>query len=1545
MTAPHPHTIHICAMARDQRSYEVALGNWLIKTGYKVLATSQSERSTRLQAARDCDACIVLLGDTFGSQRLHSHFSEVEMEVSAAASDRRTKVFVFLQEGAEGTDSPEQSEFIDRLSQFTSGLFRKMISSPEMLIEEVKRALATWQSLQAEEQPEMRVLPGSWMISSTGDMVQERETVRALLLEWNLSIIDYLHEAAQAVPPVDRVISWARECRVLVLLLGSKYGYISPADGLGATELEFVTALRAGRPILVFVRSDACITTNLDQKQFLARVRAFVPEQWVFSFTDTQELAQAFNRAGLQLRQGYTPAALPDGSSTTDKRRWYHQQVKRWLGKLPHLTHAGGMPLESVYISLQAFSQTKIPSEKEDDKRAFSDPTKEDTRTPLYLNVDSALRTHSRLLLLGDPGSGKSATLCYYAISVKEDMTPVLIRLGSYALARRNGTVLSLMDAIVREERRLVLALNETVSMWRSDMENGKGLILLDAFDEVPQDLQKTVAEDIQRIVDDLRATTTKIVLTSRITGFDAQRWPDFFPAQVQHLERPQQRQLVEKWMLAAHAPEDQNTPYTQEMRDAAAAQAECLLIMLEQNVRLQELARTPLLLTFLTALTYVSETKAQVFPATKAEIYHRILRLLLARWRSVSERQTARELEKRLDMKMDVLLELARVGVLESEKRKQIFTVAEFKQVYMTVRQNVSLSEASRTDALDLLSELSGQNGDGILSRLAEDQYTFAHPTIQEYLAATLIATEYPSQEREQLILKRRLSAQWEDVTQFLVSELDRLQRPAEANALVWTLIRGDQMPIARFGWEDPLHLALLRAARCQGGRSRTYAEQGPGPYLSTVLVRLASAEEDERSPLAMQALAALGVGASPVLEELSRFIAIIAQNGMSANRGRMINEMVAVLKQLGPVANPLLHHLYQDISSSDEHIQWVASRMLNLMGPSAIPGTREAIAQLCDLLENADYKVSMNVVDVLNYLDEAARPAVQVACQMLCSLDAERSARGTLILNKMYPVAIPELCTLINNPEARIRKKAANALFLMLSEYTFFSDPDGTNQEKSLSLEKSLQLVNHLLPGLADQDEGIRHDIGESISIVLSSLGESAKPLIENLVKYSQTSRAGQREILEILSYLNMETLPSEQVRLLLRSPDLEVRKQGLRIIEHSHLADKPVLAEIRAMLHRSPTPLLLANLQTLMHLELNASEWYDDIYTLLSDKDREVRIAAIELLHHLDPQNMALIEKELRILLQSNIPDICKRAFRVLADMDAVSLSEAFLEDLSLFLGTPHDASLRSSAVVALSKVQPDSASLIAKIRPLLHDSAKDVRKCVIKVISEVRPVILSTLVDLCEALRDPSKEVRELAFDILRPRSKEASSSLADDAAQLEVHQVLCTEGNSNTQIVGHLRNALHDSDADIRAKAVIIAGCLKTTANPLLKDLRRLVHDPDKGVRRAIAQTLGNLGPDVSWSINALCSLLPDFEFEEGLWMRLFFKMAGQRGFPNDGAVEALGRVGQLSPSVLKQLSRFLGHSEEAISLFTRELTSIEDAEAPSVAARITRATP
>ena len=731
-------------------------------------------------------------------------------------------------------------------------------------------------------------------------------------------------------------------------------------------------------------------------------------------------------------------------------------------------------------------------------------------------------------------------------------------------------------------------------------------------------------------------------------------------------------------------------------------------------------------------------------------------------------------------------------------------------------------------------------------------------------------------------------------------------------------------------------------------------------------MLVRLASAEEDERSPLAMQALAALGIGASSVLDELSQFITIIAQNEMSGNRTGMMEGMVAVLKQLGPVANPLLNDLYQALSSPDEDIQWTASRLLNLMGPSVVSSALQSIEQLHHALLVSDYKVYMNIVGVLNHLGEAATPVALKLSQMLLSSDGETSARASLLLREMYPVAIFALHRLILDSDSLTRplvcRKVASVLYTIEHERLSATSSNIWTRENQLEIENVIvPLIKDLLPGLSDEDKDSRNKISAIIEEVLPYIGDKAKPIVEDLFGLFRTSIQGRTEILEILSNLKTVTLPLDRVQLLLRSPNQEIRKHGLRMVQQLGSTAQPALREIRAMLLDSSKQIREESLRALMSLDLDVSEWHDDLHMLLYDKDVEVRIAATKFLHRLSLTNHLLIEKELHVLLCDSIPDIRISALNVLEKVGAGPISEALLEDLYILLDDS-SASVRSSAVIALGKIQPNSNSLLSKIRPLLHDSDQDVRKSVIRVLSELRPVTIVTLIDLCEALRDPHREVRALSFNILQPRSQETSPDIISQVTQPEVFHALCTEGITGIQVVRSLQRALHDADSDVRAKAVIIVGNLqhalhdansdvlakavKAATKPLLRDLRSLIRDPDKDVRRAIVQALGNLGSSVNWSIDKLCSLLPDREFEKGLWFHLFLKMSGtRRGFPNDDVVRALGQAGPLSPSVLRDLSGFLGGSEQAVSIVARELTDIQDAEAKSVASNITNVAP
>src|SRR5438105_3159352 len=94
-------------MAPSQKEYEEALRDWFTRHGYHLQACSQDPLPTKLQAARSCHLCLLVLGQEFGPQDPLSSFSHAELEASAACDDFSGSLFVVAQrEVADPTHFP-----------------------------------------------------------------------------------------------------------------------------------------------------------------------------------------------------------------------------------------------------------------------------------------------------------------------------------------------------------------------------------------------------------------------------------------------------------------------------------------------------------------------------------------------------------------------------------------------------------------------------------------------------------------------------------------------------------------------------------------------------------------------------------------------------------------------------------------------------------------------------------------------------------------------------------------------------------------------------------------------------------------------------------------------------------------------------------------------------------------------------------------------------------------------------------------------------------------------------------------------------------------------------------------------------------------------------------------------------------------------------------------------------------------------------------------------------------------------------------------------
>lgn len=952
--------IHLCTMVADAAHQDAVGRDWLIARdwlrdhGHEILAQWNEPLERKLAAAQACDLCILLLGQTFGPCDPRFSFSDAELEVSAAADIQPDKVLVFTRAGSEQTKSPEQREFIVRVGNFAQGTFQPPYHTEDELRSALERALYFW----TPPPPHTAVLPltpapGAIMISSTGDLGRERATVRGVLQEQGLPVIDYLYEPNEVVTPLDRVLAWARQCRALVLILGARYGYISPLDGFGVTELEFVTALEAQHPVLALVGPGADKTEDKDQQQFLERVRRFVPQTRVLSFSDEATLQQRM-RAGLaEILSEAAPSPLP-AIPESDQLRWYHRQVRRLLGTVPQLLQPQGMPLEQVYVSL-ALAPAAAKAEADKDHGEEAKVT--------TLGADEALKRYPRMVLQGDPGTGKSVALRWYAISTDSSTVPIYIRLGTYAQALERQTVSSLEEFIRQEEHRLLLTSSDDQELWLPLLHTGRGVILLDGLDEVSSRRPDTTSTATADASGSLRYRVTRdiltlaqhfpaipmVVATRPVDGVADRLTPIFTVLQVQPLNTTQQRQVVLQWLHSAHP----------ESPLISVQIAQRVLDVLEAQHRLRAWATNPLMLTLLTTLIDSGGRDAAVESLSRATLLRRAIRLLLGQWGTLATRveddlRGKRRLGgKHLWVKEQLLVRLAWNTLLSGHR--QFVSGDDVAAAW----QSLPHLAQSMAAASSVVSELSSE--DGFLPQVAEDRYAFYHPIFQEYLSAAVLAAPQPSNERLDFVARKRLDETWDETTQLLAGELDRLGRPEAADEVVRLLIEADRKPLSGLTWADPTHLALRRAARVQGNRTADVRGNGTGAALAgawrQILQRRLDSREDYGpvwtwSPALLntcQAFLDMGEAAAtaaPLFRDLARDV--VRQASSEDPFDRTPDPLVQLIEVLGSSGAPEDVALLARLLERDQGIgdpQAAALRGLMRLGPEAVRPFRDLL------------------------------------------------------------------------------------------------------------------------------------------------------------------------------------------------------------------------------------------------------------------------------------------------------------------------------------------------------------------------------------------------------------------------------------------------------------------------------------------------------------------------------------------------------------------------------------------------------------------------
>lgn len=416
------------------------------------------------------------------------------------------------------------------------------------------------------------------------------------------------------------------------------------------------------------------------------------------------------------------------------------------------------------------------------------------------LSALEQLNRHPRLVLLGDPGSGKSTFVHFVALCHAGEalghpqihldllraplpweeapeaeeksepqrwdhgpLLPVRVVLRDFAargLPPPDEEVTARHLQVFLEKGLEKACLGDYVPAFFKELREHGGLLLFDGLDEVPE--AKHCRDRLRQAVEAFVRSFGKcrVLLTSRTYAWRSQGWrlDRFSEAELAPFNEAQIRYFVERWygQVAASGRLDS---------EDAQGRAQLLLHAILGSDRLRGLAERPLLLTLMASL---HTWRGGSLPEKREQLYADAVELLLNLWenqRVIRNAQgqsvflqpsVAQYLAVDKDQVRQVLEELA----FEVHSRGDLAGTADVLESelvgrLMRLRRNPETNPAELVDYLSQRAGLLVPRGVGV--------YTFPHRTFQEYLAAChLTAKGFP---RELAELGRKEPGRWREV------------------------------------------------------------------------------------------------------------------------------------------------------------------------------------------------------------------------------------------------------------------------------------------------------------------------------------------------------------------------------------------------------------------------------------------------------------------------------------------------------------------------------------------------------------------------------------------------------------------------------------------------------------------------------------------------------------------------------------------------------------------------------------------------------------
>lgn len=596
---------------------------------------------------------------------------------------------------------------------------------------------------------------------------------------------------AGAERPVDRCVRDAAECDLYIGIFAWRYGYIPPGKDSSITELEFRAAVAADKPVLVFLLDEdtAWPRSAMDKDSTrIDKLREELGRDWLASFfCNPQELATLVTTAVHNQLAGNGEDPPPGGGQLDPVIvRDYLVRIVQQYGRLDleALTPAQyedqlRVQLRSVFVEpdiREDLPVVDLPKRLQQWLAAQENLTEEDLPEGLtsaeldrlrdayrlrprrrVLDVLGASGAGQKIVLLGDPGAGKTSLARYLALSLADPegsaarlapfagSLPLLVELKSYEAARSERGCQTLLEFLGQLARAEGLGLAESL-LDRYLSHDGRAVAIFDGLDEIFDPAHRAaVTRQIAAFA--ARYPKVSVVVTSRIIGYSRATLTDadFTHATLQDLDTDQIRDFLAGWYALA----------LQDRPAEAQARTSRLLAAISESRSIAEMAGNPLMLTILAIIG-----RHQELPRERWKVYDYAATVLVERWdvnrHLRDERLGARFIGE--DDKKEMLRRIALRMQIGVEHGGNYLTGAQLQaefEEYLRCRYGQDQAQAAAI-ARAMISEFRERNF--ILSRYGGELYGFVHRAFLEHLCAEAYRFQF---EKDQSITIEQLKTE----------------------------------------------------------------------------------------------------------------------------------------------------------------------------------------------------------------------------------------------------------------------------------------------------------------------------------------------------------------------------------------------------------------------------------------------------------------------------------------------------------------------------------------------------------------------------------------------------------------------------------------------------------------------------------------------------------------------------------------------------------------------------------------------------------------